>query len=131
MKVDSRPWIWNKADYNYDYWETPDDEFLPIFLRWKGNGYSRALDLGCGTGRHSIFLAQNGFAVDSFDLSIDGVQKFKEKIEWHNLNIIIQTGDMLNLPYDDEIFDCVLAFHAIYHTDLIGLKRPSRIYTKY
>jgi len=30
---------------------------------------------------------------------------------------------MLNLPYADEYFDSILAFHSIYHTDYLGLKR--------
>jgi SAM-dependent methyltransferase len=29
----------------------------------------RALDIACGNGRNSIFLAQNGFAVDAVDIS--------------------------------------------------------------
>ncbi|MBI2639964.1 MAG: class I SAM-dependent methyltransferase [Candidatus Sungbacteria bacterium] len=123
MGVDSKPWAWNKTDYNYDCWETPDDEFLSVFLRWKNKGYSRALDLGCGTGRHSIFLAQNGFTVDAFDLSLDGLQSFEEKIQDKNFNITIKAGDMLDLPYGRDAFDCVLAFHAIHHTDMVGLKK--------
>jgi len=29
---------------------------------------------------------------------------------------------MINLPYDDEYLDCILAFHSVYHTDYEGLK---------
>jgi len=34
-----------------------------------------------------------------------------------------QGGDMLTLPYDSGSFDCVLAFHVIYHTDRTGIER--------
>ena len=44
-------------------------------------------DIACGTGRNSIFLAQNGFEVFSIDISdiaLAGLKKFSEK---SNLNI--------------------------------------------
>lgn len=123
MSVNSKQWIWNKTNCDYDYWETPDDKFLTTFLRWKDKGFNKVLDLGCGTGRHSIFLAQNGFMVDAFDLSLDGLQNFQEKIRGKNLSITITAGDMLDMPYGRDMFDCVLAFHAIHHTDLVGLKK--------
>ena len=30
---------------------------------------------------------------------------------------------MLSLPYEDNYFDCVLAYHSIYHTDSSGIKK--------
>ena len=30
---------------------------------------------------------------------------------------------MINLPFEDEKFDCVVCFHTIYHTDFSGLKK--------
>jgi ubiquinone/menaquinone biosynthesis C-methylase UbiE len=30
---------------------------------------------------------------------------------------------MLTLPYETKYFDCLLAFHSIYHTDYVGLKK--------
>lgn len=121
--VTSKPWDWNKADDDSHHWEIPDDEFLSTFLRWRNSGFGKVLDLGCGTGRHSIFLAQNGFEVDAFDLSLNGLRDLKDKIQGQNLAITIKTGDMLNLPYERNVFDCVLAFHTIHHTDLAGLKK--------
>lgn len=35
----------------------------------------RAIDIGCGEGRHSILLAQEGFDVDAFDLVPEAVAK--------------------------------------------------------
>ena len=34
-----------------------------------------------------------------------------------------QVGDMLNLPYKSEIFDDLIGFHSIYHTDYNGMKQ--------
>ena len=40
-----------------------------------------ALDLGCGTGGHSIFLAQKGFLVDSIDSNPEVLKKLEERIK--------------------------------------------------
>ena len=36
----------------------------------------KALDIGAGNGRHSIFLAEQGFSVDAIDISDIGLAKF-------------------------------------------------------
>jgi SAM-dependent methyltransferase len=55
----------------------------------------RALDLGCGTGRHSIALAKKGLSVlglDSSPFLLDEAQKQKENHP--NLSVQFQLGDM-------------------------------------
>lgn len=119
--VRSKPWDWNKNEN--EYWEVPAEEVVPIVLRWKEKGFKKALDLGCGLGRHSILMAKKGFDVDAFDLSREGLDKFKDKIKNRKLKIKIKFGDMLRLPYREESFDCILSFHTIQHTDMAGLKK--------
>ena len=36
------------------------------------------LDLGCGTGRHAVYLNKQGFYVDGFDLSKKSIEKAKK-----------------------------------------------------
>ncbi len=121
VKVKSKSWDWNEA--NTDYWSIPADEFIPVAMRWKEKGFKKVLDLGCGIGRHSLYLAQNGFSVDAFDLSREGLEKLAERIKKQKLKIRLQFGDMLDLPYRQNSFDCVAAIHTIHHTDFKGLKK--------
>jgi SAM-dependent methyltransferase len=119
--IESKPWEWSK---NEDaHWRVVSGEFLPVGLRWKEEGRRRALDLGCGVGRHALFLARQGFEVCAFDLGEDGLAELRRSAEAEGLRIDVRCGDMLELPYDDASFDCLIAFHAIYHTDLTGLRR--------
>ncbi len=54
----------------------------------------RALDVGCGGGRHSIFLAKNGFSVDAVDISSVAIAYLKS-IK-NNLNITPILADLDN-----------------------------------
>ncbi len=115
----SQSWQWNKVTDKF--WEQSSPEVFPVVQRWQEQKYNSLLDLGCGTGRHSIFFAELGFTVSAFDLAEDGIDILKNKLEDKNLNIHIQIGDMLNLPYEPESFDCILSMFTIQHTDMTGL----------
>jgi 2-polyprenyl-3-methyl-5-hydroxy-6-metoxy-1,4-benzoquinol methylase len=52
------------------------------------NKASRILDIGCGTGRHSIELAKRGYTVVGIDLSESQLKRAKEKASEQNLQII-------------------------------------------
>lgn len=45
------------------------------------------LDVGCGTGRHSVALAQHGFAVTGIDLSEHMLEKARARAAAANLNV--------------------------------------------
>jgi SAM-dependent methyltransferase len=90
-------------------------------MKWKAENFSNVLDLGCGIGRNAIYLAKMGFSVSAFDLSEDGLSQLKKEAQRENINIDIKLGDMLTLPYETGYFDCILAFHSVYHTDHAGL----------
>jgi len=117
--IKSKEWNWS-ANVG-DYWKNVADEFLPLALKWKIENLNTVLDLGCGIGRNAIALAKLGFLVSAFDLSEDGLAQLQKEMQRENLSIDIKLGDMLTLPYESAFFDCVLAFHSIYHTDYSGL----------
>ena len=49
------------------------------------------------------------------DLSKELINKAKKAVKKRNLDIIFQTADALNLPFDDKIFQRVSCNYAIYH----------------
>lgn len=118
--VKSKEWDWAKVTDNF--WNEPSEDVYYYVDRWKKKGYKRFLDLGCGLGRHSILFAENGFDTYSFDLSQYGIESLNEKSMKLGLNIKTAVGDINNLPYDSNMFDCLLAYHVISHTDTQGIR---------
>jgi len=116
----SKAWNWNKE--KNDIWLNPSEESYFLAARWKKIGYENLLDFGCGLGRHSIFFSQQGFTVSAFDLSVDGTNHLRNWAGNENLKIDIRNADMLSLPYPDNSFDCLYAYHVISHTDTNGMR---------
>ncbi len=116
--IESKPWDWSKNESSS--WLVPSIEACYLSEAWKSKGFNKFLDLGCGLGRHSIYLGKKGFEVNAVDLSDYGVNHLKKWAEEEQLNIDAQVCDMLNLPFEDNTFDCMIAYNVIYHTDTEG-----------
>jgi SAM-dependent methyltransferase len=71
------------------------------------NKAARILDIGCGTGRHSIELARRGYNVVGIDLSESQLKRAREKAAKLNLQIVFQKHDARKLPFKKE-FDLVI-----------------------
>ena len=71
------------------------------------NKQSRILDIGCGTGRHSIELTKRGYKVTGVDLSDSQLERAKAKATEQNLRIDFHKHDARNLPFSQE-FDLAL-----------------------
>jgi 2-polyprenyl-3-methyl-5-hydroxy-6-metoxy-1,4-benzoquinol methylase len=67
----------------------------------------KILDIGCGTGRHSIELAKRGYTVTGVDLSDSLLKRAKEKAVEQNLKIDFQKQDARDLPFIN-VFDLVI-----------------------
>ena len=117
----SKAWDWIEG--KSEIWLEPSEESYFLSDRWRKFGYKTLLDYGCGLGRHSAYFARQGFAVAAFDLSADGTDYLRAWAQRENLNIDVRVADMLDLPYADCGFDCLLAYHVISHSDNAGVRR--------
>ncbi len=62
----------------------------------------KIIDVGCGTGRHTIELTQRGYQVTGIDLSDSMLAKAREKASKHKLSINFCQGDARKLPFVQE-----------------------------
>jgi 2-polyprenyl-3-methyl-5-hydroxy-6-metoxy-1,4-benzoquinol methylase len=67
----------------------------------------KILDVGCGTGRHTIELTKRGYSVTGIDLSETQLKRAKEKAALNQLKIDFQQQDARNLTFNRE-FDIAI-----------------------
>ncbi|MFT9598137.1 class I SAM-dependent methyltransferase [Mesobacillus sp.] len=108
--------LFDRSAATYDSWCTTEigsyvdnlekNIIFQLSLPRKGE---KALDLGCGTGIYSIWLARMGLNVSGVDISSNMLEIAKEKTIASSLNIDYVQSDIQKLPFDDETFDLIVA----------------------
>jgi len=79
-------------------------------------GIKRILDLGCGTGRHLLFLLKKGFEIYGLDGSPNGLEIAKNWLNKENLSSELTCQKIeQKLPYKDGFFDAVVSIQVIHH----------------
>ncbi|OGC02591.1 SAM-dependent methyltransferase [candidate division KSB1 bacterium RBG_16_48_16] len=71
------------------------------------NKKCRILDIGCGTGRHSIELARRGYTVTGIDLSESLLKRAKEKAKEEGVSVEFIQADARSLTFENA-FDLVI-----------------------
>ncbi|WP_129311495.1 class I SAM-dependent methyltransferase [Streptomyces sp. L2] len=74
------------------------DENLAAYLDQGLIAPGRALDLGCGAGRNSLFLASHGFEVDAVDLSPVAIAWAEDRARDVGVDVRFLCGDAFTLP---------------------------------
>lgn len=76
-----------------------------------------ALDIGCGTGNHSIWLAEKGLVVTGLDESPAMLEVAAGKTAGSDLAVDWVLGDASAMPFEDGRFDLVVAVAAVEFVD--------------
>ncbi len=75
---------------------------------------TQVLELGIGTGRIAIPLAEKIGHVAGIDLSIPMMEALQEKIAGTARRIDLAQADALHLPFPDNYFDAIYAVHVLH-----------------
>lgn len=75
----------------------------------------RVLDLASGEGYGTAILAENAREVIGLDLNERVIEAASEKYVLDNASF--QVGDMIDMPFEDESFDCIVCFEAVEHIE--------------
>lgn len=67
----------------------------------------KLIDIGCGTGRHSIELTKRGYSITGIDLSEPLLKRAREKAKQNNLHVDFLQSDARNLPFENR-FDVAI-----------------------
>jgi SAM-dependent methyltransferase len=91
------------------------------------HGLRTVLDLGCGTGRHVVYMAQKGLRVSGLDNAPTALKLTKQWLTREGLTTNLILSDMRQpLPFDDGSFDTVLSTQVIHHSILADVLSTAR-----
>ena len=83
---------------------------------------SKILDVGCGEGQNAIYLAQQGHAVDAFDLSENGIAKLKHRCGLSNAQVNAFVADLTRYQFE-QYYDMILCFGTLHFVAKDAWKR--------
>ena len=73
-----------------------------------------ALELGCGTGPASCFLAQQGFKMTGVDVSQTAISMAKEQAASRGLNVNYLVADICQDSLGEQLYDLVIDAHCLH-----------------
>jgi SAM-dependent methyltransferase len=116
---------WDKIFKQYGRVFTEPHEDIPKIVKlFKKKGVKRVLDLGCGSGRHLVYLARHGFEVYGIDISETGIKLSKEWLKEENLKANLKIGDIYKkLPYSNNFFDAIISVQVLHHNRIEKIRK--------
>lgn len=115
---------WNQLFTQEEFrWKDPHAQVIALVPLLRERNARRVLDLGCGAGRHTVYLAREGFDVYGIDMAENGLAHTHQWLERKHLAAELKHADIEEIPYTDGFFDAVICIFVIYHKPLAGIRQ--------
>ncbi len=102
----------------------PQEDIPQIIKLFKEKGIKKVLDLGCGSGRHTVYLAKSGFDTYGFDIAPVGLKITKDWLKQEKLRANLKLGSFFKkLPYKNNFFGAIVAVQAINHGRIKNIRK--------
>ena len=75
---------------------------------------SSILELGCGSGDVSLFLANAGYQISGIDISTTAIEWAREKFSKIQPSVDFRSGNVCYLPWEDSSFDVILDANCLH-----------------
>ncbi len=118
---------WENVYEKGQWGEYPETQFITFVARnyynVKDMSQIRFLDIGCGIGAATLFLAEKGFVVDAFDISENAVNLCRQRLKERGLNANVKVMDaklISQLP--DESYDCIFEISVLQYNPYNSIK---------
>ena len=86
----------------------------------------RALDIACGQGRNSLYLAERGFEVVAMDISAVALNEARKRAELKQLRIDWRQADLEAVRFDEAAYDLIVNFNYLQRSLIPHIKRAIR-----
>ena len=117
MKTKSWDPVWEKIFSSREWGKYPPEELIRFtaqqFYKTSNRRKIKFLDLGCGTGSCSWYLAKEGFTVYGVDGSKTAISQAKKRFRKENLKGNFQVMDYIHLDFPDSFFDAAIDVGSI------------------
>jgi len=116
---------WDKIFKEHGRYFTRIHEALPKIVKlFKKRNVRRVLDLGCGSGRHIVYLTKHGFSVYGIDGAKEGIKIAKDWLKGKGLKATLKVGSIYKkLPYRENLFDAIICVAVMYHARIRSIKK--------
>ena len=94
--------------------DSPDENLVGYFEQ----GYLKpghAIDLGCGTGRNAVYLANRGYRVDAIDLSETAILKARSFARRSEVDVNFVVGSIFDLALPGGHYDLAYDAGLLHH----------------
>jgi len=121
--------IWDEKFYRgtehlNDKFRIPHEDFGEFIKLLKQKGAKKVLDLGCGTGRHTIALAKEEFEVYGIDIAKNALSVCRKRLAEDHSRAEVILGDMYQtLPYEDKFFNGLISTNVLHHNKVVEIKK--------
>jgi ubiquinone/menaquinone biosynthesis C-methylase UbiE len=115
--------VWERTMERADYQRHEPDERLVSLVEPPSSRMMKALDIGCGWGRHLVWLAEQGWRVTGIDWAQASVKHARQALEKQKLNGQVIKGDYRKLPFANSEFNLIIATEVLNHGRLPDFKR--------
>lgn len=104
--VSEGEWSWKQKSPTWGIWSIPESQLnlLPTDM-----ANTKAIELGCGTGYVSAWMARRGAEVVGIDNSSDQLRTAERLMTEHGISISLIHGNAETVPYPDASFDFAIS----------------------
>jgi SAM-dependent methyltransferase len=115
---------WNELFKSQEFrWKNPHPSVLGLVDEMEKRDLYKVLDLGCGAGRHAVYLSARGFEVVGMDPARVGLSYCRKNLAESGLPRRLVRAGMDRLPFPDACYHCVISIYVIHHNTTLGIMR--------
>ena len=114
---------WNKYYERYGPM-TPQEDMPRVLRLFKERGVRKVLDLGCGSGRHLVYLTEQDFEVFGIDIAARAIELAADWLKEKGLRAELSVGSIFErVPYEDDFFDGIVTTKVINHGRIEDIRK--------
>lgn len=119
--------VWDKIFKSQRWGEYPENELIRFiarnFYKYPNRSKIKILDIGCGTGANTWYIAREGFDTYGIDKSRVAINILKDRFKKEKLRCSTYVDSAINLPFENNFFDGVIEVECLTHNTFSDIQK--------